>query len=88
MSGPELIDIARDGLMTYARAAGPLMLITLVVGVVISFLQAVTQIQEQTLTFVPKIILAGLSLFFMLSFIGDALSGYMARLVEKIAQGG
>jgi flagellar biosynthesis protein FliQ len=88
MSGPELIDIARDGLMTYARAAGPLMVIILVVGVFISFLQAVTQIQEQTLTFVPKMALAGLSLFFMLPFIGDALSGYMARLAEKIAHGG
>ena len=88
MTGPELIDIARDGLVTYARAAGPLMLVILVVGVVISFLQAVTQIQEQTLTFVPKIVIAGLSLFFLLPFMGDALSGYMARLASRIAFGG
>lgn len=88
MTGPELIDIARDGLMTYARAAGPLMIIILIVGVVISFLQAVTQIQEQTLTFVPKMVLAGLGLFFLLPYIGDALSAYMARLASRIAQGG
>jgi flagellar biosynthetic protein FliQ len=88
MTGPELIDIARDGLVTYARAAGPLMIIILMVGVLISFLQAVTQIQEQTLTFVPKMVLAGLSLFFLLPYIGDALSGYMARLASRIAQGG
>ena len=88
MTGPELIDIARDGLITYARAAGPLMIIILMVGVVISFLQAVTQIQEQTLTFVPKMVLAGLGLFFLLPYIGDALSGYMARLASRIAQGG
>jgi flagellar biosynthetic protein FliQ len=88
MTGPELIDIARDGLITYARAAGPLMIIILMVGVLISFLQAVTQIQEQTLTFVPKMVLAGLSLFFLLPYIGDALSGYMARLASRIAQGG
>jgi len=88
MTGPELIDIARDGLVTYARAAGPLMIIILIVGVLISFLQAVTQIQEQTLTFVPKMVLAGLGLFFLLPYIGDALSGYMARLASRIAQGG
>jgi flagellar biosynthetic protein FliQ len=88
MTGPELIDIARDGLVTYARAAGPLMIIILIVGVLISFLQAVTQIQEQTLTFVPKMVLAGLGLFFLLPYIGDALSGNMARLASRIAQGG
>jgi len=64
------------------------MVIILVVGVLISFLQAVTQIQEQTLTFVPKIAVAGLALFFLLPYIGDAMSGYMARLASRIAQGG
>jgi flagellar biosynthetic protein FliQ len=88
MTGPELIDVARDGLLTFAKAAGPLMVIILVVGVLISFLQAVTQIQEQTLTFVPKIAVAGLALFFLLPYIGDAMSGYMARLASRIAQGG
>jgi len=88
MTGAELIDVARDGLVTYARAAGPLMVIVLMVGVLISFLQAVTQIQEQTLTFVPKMVLAGLSLFFMLPYMGDALSGFMARLASRIVQGG
>ena len=57
-------------------------------GTSLSFLQAVTQIQEQTLTFVPKMLVAGLSLFFLLPFIGDALSGYMARLASRIAFGG
>ena len=88
MTGPELIDIARDGLVTYARAAGPLMIVILLMGVVISFLQAVTQIQEQTLTFVPKMVLAGLGLFFLLPFMGDALAGFMARLASRIASGG
>jgi len=88
MTGGELIDVARDGLVTYARAAGSLMIIVLMVGVLISFLQAVTQIQEQTLTFVPKMVLAGLSLFFLLPYMGDALSGFMARLAFRIVQGG
>ena len=40
MTGPELIDIARDGLMTYARVAGPLMIVILMVGVLISWIHA------------------------------------------------
>jgi len=54
MTGPELIDIARDGLMTYARVAGPLMVVILIVGVVISFLQAVTQISRTDAYFRPE----------------------------------
>ena len=88
MTGAEVIDIARDGLLTYAKAAGPLMVLALIVGVVISFLQAVTQIQEQTLTFVPKLVLTGLGLFVLLPFMGDAISGYMIRLAARIAEGG
>ena len=87
MTGPELIDVARDGLWTYARAAGPLMAVALVVGFTISFVQAITQIQEQTLLFVPKIALSGLALFFLLPFIGDALGSYMVRVASRIALG-
>ena len=88
MTGPELIDVARDGLWTYARAAGPLMIVTLIVGFTISFVQAITQIQEQTLLFVPKIAILALTLFFLLPFIGDALGSYMARVASRIALGG
>ena len=87
MTGPELIDVARDGMFTYARAAGPLMAITLIVGFVISFFQAITQIQEQTLLFVPKIAITFLALFFLLPFIGDGLGSYMTRVAARIALG-
>jgi len=56
MSGPEVLDVARDALVTLVLVASPLMLIGLVVGVIISLLQALTQIQEMTLVFVPKIV--------------------------------
>ena len=52
-----VLDVARDGIVTFLKVASPLMMVALVVGVVISLLQALTQIQEQTLVFVPKIIL-------------------------------
>ncbi len=88
MTGPELLDVARDGIMTYARAAGPLMAVTLIVGLAISFVQAITQIQEQTLLFVPKMALSLLALFLLLPFIGDVMSSYMTRMATRIALGG
>ena len=56
MTGPEVLDVARDAIFTLILVASPLMLVGLVVGVVISLLQALTQIQEMTLVFVPKIL--------------------------------
>ena len=56
MTGPEVLDVARDAVLTLVLVASPLMLIGLVVGVAISLFQALTQIQEMTLVFVPKIL--------------------------------
>jgi flagellar biosynthetic protein FliQ len=54
-----VIDLTRDAIMTALMIAAPLLLIALGVGLVVSIMQSVTQIQEQTLTFVPKLILVG-----------------------------
>lgn len=88
MTGPEFLDVARDGIYTYARAAGPLMAVTLIVGLIISFVQAITQIQEQTLLFVPKMALSLVALLFLMPFMGDALGSYMTRVATRIALGG
>jgi len=88
MTGPEVLDIARDGIITLLKVASPMMLVGLAVGVVISLLQALTQIQEQTLAFVPKIILMFVALILMLPFMSDALAGYMTRVAARIASGG
>jgi flagellar biosynthetic protein FliQ len=87
MTGPEVLDIARDGIVTLLKVASPMMIVGLVVGVAISLLQALTQIQEQTLAFVPKIILMFVSLIVMLPFMSDALAGYMTRVAARIAAG-
>ena len=55
MSHTLVVDLARNAVMLALMLAGPLLVIALTVGVVISVLQAVTQIQEQTLSFVPKL---------------------------------
>ncbi len=73
MTGSEVLDVARDAILTLVIVASPLMLIGLVVGVVISLFQALTQIQELTLAFVPKILAIFLALPLTLPFIADHL---------------
>jgi len=87
MTGPELLDVARDGIVTFLKVSSPLMIVALVVGVIISLVQALTQIQEQTVVFVPKIIVVGLAMLLFLPFMGDALSAYMTRIASRIATG-
>jgi Bacterial export proteins, family 3 len=56
MTGPEVMDVARDAIVTLILVTTPLMAVGLIVGVAVSLLQALTQIQEATLVFVPKIL--------------------------------
>ena len=88
MDGAAILDVARDGIVTFLKVGAPLMVIALIVGLVISLVQALTQIQEQTLIFVPKIIAVFAALLLMLPFMGDALAAYMARIAAQIAAGG
>ena len=87
MDGAEVIDVARDTIMTLVVVSSPLMLVGLIVGVVISLLQALTQIQEQTLVFVPKILAMFAAMLIALPFMGDALSAHMARIAARIIGG-
>ena len=88
MTGPEVIDVARDAIITLVLVASPLMLVGLVVGVVISLFQALTQIQEMTLVFVPKIIAIFVTMLVALPFMGATMSAYMTRIAELIMTGG
>ncbi|MGI9570464.1 MAG: flagellar biosynthesis protein FliQ [Desulfobulbia bacterium] len=87
MTGAEILDIARDGIWTLIKVSGPPMIIGLVVGVVIALFQALTQIQEMTLVFVPKIIAIFITLGLALPFMGQAMAGYMSRIAVHIAGG-
>jgi flagellar biosynthesis protein FliQ len=87
MSGPEILDVARDAIYTLVVVSAPLMLVGLVVGVAISLLQALTQIQEMTLVFVPKILAMFLTLIIALPFMAEALRGYMMRIATHIIGG-
>ena len=84
MTGGEVLDIAREGVWTMILVAGPVMVVGLVVGVVIALFQALTQIQEMTLVFVPKILAIFATLLITLPFMGQTLSAFMARIGELI----
>ena len=59
MTNSEVIGLMYDSALVVIQLAGPILLISMAVGVLISILQAATQINEQTLTFVPKLVLIG-----------------------------
>ena len=84
MTEADVIEIMRDGLWTAVVVAGPLLLIALVVGLVIGFLQALTQIQEMTLVFVPKMAAIFVGGVILLPFMIATLSDYMERLSTMI----
>ena len=86
MTGAETIDFARESIWVLLLIAAPGMLTALVVGVAIGLLQALTQIQEMTLVFVPKILAIFLVLLIALPFAGVAFSAYMDGVANRIAQ--
>ena len=88
MTGAEVLDIASDGIWVLIIVSAPMMVVGLVVGVIIALFQALTQIQEQTLVFVPKIIAIFITMLVALPFLGATMAGYMNRVVDMIIVGG
>jgi flagellar biosynthesis protein FliQ len=84
MSPVEVIDIGRDALWTLIKISAPIMLVALFVGLIIALFQALTQIQEMTLTFVPKILAIFITLMIALPFMFEQMRDLNERLVERI----
>ncbi len=87
MTATDAIEIARETIIVALKLGAPVMLIALAVGLVISFLQALTQIQEMTLSFVPKMVIVLMSILLLLPFMLTTLSGFMESLVHRIVAG-
>ncbi|MGV8996857.1 MAG: flagellar biosynthesis protein FliQ [Parvibaculaceae bacterium] len=87
MTGPEIIDLARQSIYVMLQISAPMMIVALVVGVAIALLQALTQVQEMTLVFVPKIVAIFLVLLLALPFMGQAMASYMHLIAQKIVSG-
>lgn len=85
MSATDTIDFARQAIWVLLEISAPAMLAALVVGLGIGLLQALTQIQEMTLVFVPKIIAIFVVLLIALPFAGQAMYGLMTEIASRIA---
>jgi len=87
MHALDALELARAALILLLTIVGPLLLTSLVVGAAIGLLQALTQIQEMTLTFVPKIVAMGVVMLLSLPMIGQALADFMTHLSDMIVAG-
>ena len=85
MNGLEALDLGRDALWTTVWMCAPAMIAGLVVGLVIAFFQALTQIQEMTLVFVPKIMAIFAALLIFLPLMGALLAGFSEQIFARIA---
>ncbi|WMT85706.1 flagellar biosynthesis protein FliQ [Pelagibacterium sp. 26DY04] len=87
MTGAETLDIATSGIWTLIIISAPMMIVGLVIGVIIALFQALTQIQEMTLVFVPKIIAIFVTMLLTLPFMGATMAAYMNEIVDMIIMG-
>ena len=77
-------DLARNAMMVGALVAAPLLLVALLIGLAVSVFQTVTQIQEQTLSFVPKLVGVGLTLIVALPWMLQLLVEYTTQLLRSL----
>lgn len=85
MNDDVVIQLGQDALKTLAMVAAPMLLSTLIIGLIISIFQALTQINENTLTFVPKMIVIAVVLILAGPWMLDTLSTYTVTLFENIS---
>lgn len=84
MNGTEAIEIGRETVWIMLKIGAPVMLLALVVGLAIALFQALTSIQEMTLTFVPKIIVIFLGIMLMLPFMLSSLTTFSQGLFDRM----
>jgi flagellar biosynthetic protein FliQ len=84
MDETEIIDFTREAIVLMIKISAPVMMVGLVVGVIISLIQALTQIQEMTLSFVPKMLAIYLTIFLMFPAMSALLIAFMEKIADKI----
>jgi flagellar biosynthetic protein FliQ len=85
MTADQVLDIARQAIFVLIKLGAPIMLVALVVGVAVALLQALTQMQEMTLSFVPKILAIFLTTLLVLPFMTATLVDFGEDLFRRIA---
>jgi flagellar biosynthetic protein FliQ len=84
MEYPELMEVSRQALWLLIKLSAPVLLVALVVGVIISLIQALTQIQENTLSFVPKMLAVFLCILFTSQWMLSHLTVFSQELSDRI----
>lgn len=85
MTAVEVTDLMRDAIWVLIKVAGPALLVSLALGLVLSLIQALTQLQEPTLTFVPKILAIFGTLILVMPFMIGTMITFMEQLAQRIA---
>ena len=80
----DVISILTDAITTVVLSAAPMLIVAMIVGLIVSIFQATTQINEQTLAFVPKIVCVMLTLLLFSGYIFSRIGGFVTRLFESI----
>ncbi len=88
MTDTDVAGILRDAMVVMAKLGGPVLIAALAVGLVVSLLQAVTQINEATLVFVPKAAAIGVVLVLMLPFMLATLGDFMRLMMDRLITAG
>ena len=83
MTPTDAIDLAREAIVVSLKLGAPIMLVSLGVGLAISLVQALTQIQEVTLTFVPKIIVVFIAMLLLAPFMLHTLTDFTERIMQQ-----
>lgn len=84
MTDVMVIEVGKDAIFTLLIIVGPLLLIAMIIGLLISLFQTLTQIQEMTLVFVPKILLVFISLILFMPFMMERLRVFSEGLFDRI----
>jgi flagellar biosynthetic protein FliQ len=88
MTEAELIEVSRESMVVMLKMAAPALLSGLVIGLLISLFQALTQIQEMTLTFVPKVLVIFTVLLLFLPFMLHTLMDFTHSIMDRMIAGG
>ncbi|CAA6604241.1 flagellar biosynthesis protein [Rhodospirillaceae bacterium LM-1] len=88
MNEAEVMDVIREGMIVLIKVSAPPLLAGLAIGLVISIFQTLTQIQEATLTFVPKVLVVFISLLIFMPFMLHEVIDFTHMVMDRVAGGG
>ncbi len=86
MSGTDVASLIHDCMIVTVKLSFPVLGVALIVGLLVSFVQAITQINEATLAFLPKIVAIGLTLMMLGPFMAATLTGFSHRVFDRIVE--